>query len=294
MSIGGIIPPLVTPIEADENTVDTAVLSTYVESLNPHVHGLFPCGSMGEFPSLTRTQRTTVLETVSEAAASDLPLLAGCGGTSRSDVTDHIVDASDAGADAAVVVTPYYFSASDQGLRSFFERVADEAPIPILLYNIPSYTGQKLSIDLVSQLAEHRNVIGIKDSSSDVTYHHRVIAATPPSFIVLQGTSHLARIALDFGSDGVTSGVANVFPNEVVQLYDHHQSQNYEEALDLMDRFVYPLTDVISTMPTAPAFKYLLTLSGHDVGPSLPPLSTLSREQKNTLQRRYHSIVDSV
>lgn len=294
MSLAGIIPPLVTPIEADGEAIDAEALSAYVESLDPHVHGLFPCGSTGEFPSLTREQRRTVVEIVSDASADDTPILAGCGGTSVGGVIDHVRDAADAGADAAVVVTPYYFSGSKRGLRSFFEGVADEAPLPIVLYNIPAYTGRTLPVELVSELAEHRTVAGIKDSSGDLGYHHRVLASTPSSFAVLQGTSHLAAAALDLGCDGVTPGVANVFPEEVVRIYDRHRAGEREDALELMERFVHPLTDAISTMPTAPAFKRLLALAGHDVGPPLPPLSPLSRDDAATLEREYEAIVETM
>lgn len=135
--------------------MDTESLSSFTEFLvDGGVHSLFPCSSIGEFSSLSQNQRLTVLETVIDHAGTT-PVLAGCGGTSVGEVKPYIQDANRAGADAAVVVTPYYLQTSTKGLVNLYEHLVADAPLPIILYDIPSLTGNHLSVEAVTNLAKH-------------------------------------------------------------------------------------------------------------------------------------------
>lgn len=273
MEISGVIPPMVTPTTADRSEVDKEALSSFTEFLvDGGVDALFPCGSIGEFSSLTYVQRRNVIETVVENSG-DLPVLAGCGGTSVGEVRNLIADTDNAGADAAVVVTPYYLPGTDDGFVDFYTRLAEESPLPIILYDIPSLTGSSLSVDVVAELATHENVVGIKDSTGDIIHHQRLIESTPESFQTLQGMAELAVSSLDIGADGFVAGPANVYPEPISDIYKAHQRGNRESAVRRWQTISNPIVTATRPLATSVGLKYLLRCRGRDVGGPFPPLS---------------------
>lgn len=287
----GVIVPMVTPISNGD--VDIFALKQFTKFLvESGVDGLFPCGSLGEFSSLSGTQRREVIGAVSRSAP-DVPILAGCGDTSLSGVHDHITEAHSAGADVAVVVSPYYLSPSQEGLFDFYIEIAERSPLPILLYNIPKLTGCSLSVDTVSALAENENILGIKDSSGDLTYHCDIIEATDDSFAVYQGSTQLAITALDMGATGLVAGPANVFPDQIAELYASYRHGDRQKAVQIHNSVVTPLLSGLNGITTAIGLKYVLSLAGRDVGPPLSPLSPLSEEQRQTVKSRYHQVLES-
>lgn len=293
MDLTGVYPPMVTPTRDETGGVDVDVLETYTDYLlDGGVHGLFPCGSIGEFASLTREERRTVVETVADRA--DVPVLAGCGATALDDVVAHATDAAAAGADAAVVVTPYYLSAGPSGLEAFFRAVADAAPLPVVLYHIPRLTGRTLPAATVASLADHPNVVGIKDSSGDMGYHARLLDATPEGFAVAQGSSPLALASLDAGADVVVSGASDVFPAAVVALYEAVRDGDHARALRIQTDVVTPLMDAVSDLPTAVGIKTYLRLAGFDVGPPVVPLARESEATATRLRERYEAVASAL
>lgn len=290
MDLSGVIPPMVTPTEARDGGIRESVLQSYTEFLiDQGVHGLFPCGSIGEFPSLSREERQTVIDIVSNTATG-IPVLAGCSDTCLSNVMTNIHHAATAGADAAVVVTPYYLSTNQQGLHSFYEHIADRATIPIVLYNIPQLTGIELSPSLVGDLADHENIVGIKDSAGSISDHYRFISETPPDFSVIQGLSMLAVTALNSGADGVISGAANVFPGPLAELYTTHQAGRRQRAVAIANQVACPLVEAYTDLPTASAVKFLVKLAGYEVGPPVIPLPELDEHQRQRLRERYNQV----
>jgi 4-hydroxy-tetrahydrodipicolinate synthase len=290
MRLEGAIPPMVTPTEGREGGVDVTVLESYTEFLvEGGVHGLFPCGSIGEFPSLTREERRTVVETVVEAAG-DVPVLAGCGATSVADVVALTEDAAAAGASAAVVVTPYYLGVDQAGLRGFYEAVADRSPLPVVLYNIPQRTGVTLEVATTVALADHENVVGVKDSSGGMAGLFRTVAETPEEFAVVQGLSMLALPSLDSGAAGLISGAANVFPAALSALYEAHRAGEYDRAVAISNEIAGPLVTAYADLPTAAALKHLVGHAGHEVGPPVLPLSELGAEDRRSLSERYDRV----
>ena len=288
----GVVVPMVTPVRNGD--VDIPAVGELTEFLvEGDVDGLFPCGSLGEFSSLTAGQRRDVVEAVCRAS-SDVPVLAGCGDTSVGAVFDHIDEAESAGADVAVVVTPYYLSPSQDGLVDFYAGIADRSSLPILLYNIPGLTGCSLSVESVVTLAEHRNIIGLKDSSRDVTYHRDVIEATDNSFAVYQGPTELAITALDVGASGLVAGPANVFPNQIAKMYSAYRSGDRGEAVRIHNAVVNPVISALNGITTPVGLKHFLALSGRDVGPPLAPLSELPETDRRKITRRYDQIRETI
>ncbi|MDX1747673.1 MAG: dihydrodipicolinate synthase family protein, partial [Halobacteriales archaeon] len=269
------------------------VLQSFTEFLvEGGVHGLFPCGSIGEFSSMTREERATVIETVVDSAGGR-PVIAGCGGTAVGDVLDYIDDAADAGADAAVVVTPYYLTTTDAGMLDFYDAVAADSALPIVLYNIPPLTKHSLDVETVAEMADREAFVGIKDSSGNINYINELVAAVPDDFAVVPGVSALQVAALDGGADGAVTGVANIFPAALSAIHDAHRAGDRDRAVELLNDVAIPLAGAITSMPTASAIKYLVRVAGFDVGPPLPPLPELTDGQSSTLKQRYEQALDA-
>jgi 4-hydroxy-tetrahydrodipicolinate synthase len=295
MELSGTIVPMATPIDGRSGAVDIPTLERFTNSLvQAGVHGLFPGGSIGEFSSLTNKQNRTTIETVVDATANRVPILAGCCDTSVRSVIERIDTAANAGADAAVVVTPYYLSTTQEGLERFLTHVADCAQLPVILYNIPALTGNRLTVETVASLATHNSIIGLKDTSGDLTYHYRLITEIAPEFDIFQGATELAAASLDLGTTGLIAGPANVFPDELVHLYDAHSENNRDTVTHLMRTVVAPMVTSMDSIPTAAAIKYLVALDGIDLGDPLPPLPTLTRDERERLERTYHDTVEII
>lgn len=290
MHLSGTVVPMATPTDRSDRSVDADALRTFTRTLvDGGVHGLFPGSSIGEFPSLTTTQNRQIIETVVEAA-DDVTVLAGCCDTNVDDVLAKVEAAEKAGADAGVVVSPYYLETTQGGLERFFRTIADRSPLPLLLYNIPQLTGNRLGVDLVASLSDHDQIVGLKDTSGNLTYLHRTLEATSADFSVFQGATELAIASLDAGADGLIAGPANVFPDELAELYEAHQRGDIETVRRLMRTVVLPVVSAISDLPTAAAIKHLVATEGLDIGEPLPPLPRLSDEDRTDLTARHQDV----
>ena len=292
MHISGAIPPMITPTTG-ELAIDTETLQEFTEFLiQGGVDGLFPVGTTGEFTALGRDQRRTVVETVVNEA-SGAPVLAGCGGTAVPSVRTYIEDAANAGADAAVVVTPYYQNGSQESLIRFYEAVSTDSPLPIYLYNIPQLTGNNLQLGTVATLAGYQNIAGIKDSSGDFNFFIDLLDTVPPSFDVIQGIPTYSIMSLENGADGLIAGPANVFPEAVNELYEAHQSGNDDAARERLSEVIFPILKSTRSMPMISALRYLSDNAGRDLGRPLPPLPKLTDNQREKLDECYRTVVAS-
>lgn len=223
-ALRGVTAPLVTPFA--DGAVDHDALGRVVDhAVDGGVAGLFPNGTTGEFASLTAEERAAVVETT-VAHADGRPVVAGVADTAVADVLAHAALAAEAGADALVVTPPYYHAATEPaGNETFLERIADEVPLPVLLYDIPSCTGNELAVDSVVRLAEHPNVIGMKDSTGDFTRFNSLLRETPDEFLLLQGFDAQLLPSLRVGADGGINALSNVVPEALSELYDEHDAE---------------------------------------------------------------------
>lgn len=274
MRTTGVYPPLITPTDGNGKVARDALADHVHELQQQGVEGFFPCGTAGEFTSLTHNQRQVAIETVRNEAPS-ATVFAGCGGTAVGSVVEQVERAAEIGVEAAVVIAPYYLTPTSAGLRTYFERVIEESSLPIVLYNIPSLTGCTIPVDLVSELAERDRVVGIKDSSGDSRYHRRLIAETPTEFTVLQGITDLAVPSMRAGAGGLVSGVSNVEPEAVIELYEASRRGDYNRALKIHEERLSPLLSALNDVPLAAGLKYILRERGREVGYPMPPLSEL-------------------
>ena len=289
MHVSGTITPMITPTTGELN-VDTESLQEFTEFLTRSgVDGLIPTGTTGEFTSLGRDQRRTVIGTVVEHSANR-PVLAGCGGTAVQSVRHYINDAADVGADAAVVVTPYYQDTTHESVVRFYEAVAANSPLPIYLYNIPQFTGNHLKPKTVVQLADHPNIVGIKDSSGDFNLFMDFLDKTPRSFDVVQGIPTYSLLSLEHGADGLIAGPSNVFPQAVSELYDAYENGNDDRARERLSGVLLPILQSTQSMPMVSALRHLSAKAGRDLGDPLPPLPDLTPRQRDKLDDCFQTI----
>jgi 4-hydroxy-tetrahydrodipicolinate synthase len=279
-SFEGTLCPIVSPFNNGE--VDEESLSRVTEFiLDRGVNGLFPCGSTGEFASLTPEDRYRVIETVSRNAG-DAPVIAAAAGTSIPETLDRIEDANKAGADAAAIVAPYFYSANrSEGIRQFFQTIADQTTLPLLLYNIPMHVGTGITTETVSAISEHDSIQGMKDTSGDFSYFLAVDRKTPDEFLLFQGLDTLLIPALRVGTNGGVHALANVIPEVFAEVVEH---ANDNRGSHLQQDAIAPLLELCLEYGVAPAVKAALV--HRNVIPTdevKPPLVTLDEQTKEEI-----------
>lgn len=231
MTLSGIFPPIVTPFQNGE--VDTKALAFNVQKWNETgLAGYVALGSTGEFVHLTPAERDQVIATVREHAAPGKAVIAGTGSLFTEETIKLTQRAGKLGADAAMVVTPFYYKSqmTDAALRAHYTAVADVSPIPILMYNVPPLTQLNMAVETIARLAEHSNIIGIKDSSGNVDQLTQIVHSTPDDFILLSGAAGVLHPALTIGSDGGILAISNVVPELCVEIYDLVQAGEHATA----------------------------------------------------------------
>lgn len=218
----GIIPPLATPLKGRDQ-LDEAGLDRLIDHvLAGGVHGIFILGTTGEAPSLSYRLRCEVIARTCERTAGRVPVLVGISDTSLVESVHLAEQAREMGADAVVLAPPYYFPAGQAELARYTEHLAAELPLPLFLYNMPSHTKLNYDLETVARLFEVPNIVGVKDSSANMIYFHklRTLCARRPNFAVLIGPEELMGDAVLFGAHGGVCGGSNLVPRLYVDLYE--------------------------------------------------------------------------
>lgn len=225
----GVYPALITPFD-DDGGVDLEGLKRNIEWYEDSgIAGYVPCGSTGESATLTFEEHKRVVEATVSAAS--LPVIAGTGSNNTQEALELTRHAEDAGADAAMLITPYYNKPNDSGMIQHYTRIADAVDIPIILYNVPGRTGINLRPDLVEELARHPNIAGVKEASGDLDQISRIIELTrDEDFVVLSGDDGMNLPILAMGGVGAISVVANIAPKRTATLVEAARAGNVEAA----------------------------------------------------------------
>lgn len=231
----GIVPPMLTPL-SDRDTLDLPGLERLVEHiLAGGPSGLFILGTSGEAPSLSYRMRHELIDRVAEQVAGRVPLLVGITDTAFVESVEVADYAADAGAQAVVLAPPPYFPTGQEDLAQYVEAIAAELPLPVFLYNMPSHTKLTFEPETVARLMELPNVVGLKDSSANMIYFHRLreLAADRPDFSLLVGPEELLAEALLLGAHGGVSGGANLAPRLYVDLYHAAVDRDLDRVAEL-------------------------------------------------------------
>jgi len=281
----GVYPALITPFkENQQRDLDLEGLESNIDFLiSRGVHGIVPCGSTGESATLTFEEHEEVIKKAVEVSDGRVPVLAGTGSNNTAEAVRFTKAARDLGADGALVLSPYYNKPNRSGLVKHYEKLAD-LDMPIVIYNVPSRTGQNLLPDLIVELANYPNIVGVKEASGDIVQISAIIEETRDlDFTVMSGDDAMTLPVLALGGGGVISVAANIVPEIMVKMYEMFKSGNLEGAKSIH----YSLAPLIRAMfiETNPIpVKTASGIRGMAAGPLRLPLDELSAEKVNILK----------
>lgn len=285
----GSIVPLVTPFR--NGNLDEAALTALIEwQIQSGSHGISVTGTTGEPTALTRAERERVIHHSAQVIKQRLPFVAGTGSNNFDETLHFTRFAQKAGADAVLIITPYYVRPSQEGLYRHFKGIADSVDIPVILYNIPSRSAVNLEIDTVARLRENcRNIVGIKEANHDFSHITRLLGKLGRDFLVYSGIELLCFPVLAIGGAGHVSATANILPKEVARLYDLVAEGRWLEAQDLHYHLM-PLNDAvfieINPVPVKTALGMMKRISP-EVRPPLAPLSEENTKKLRAVLDRY-------
>ncbi len=283
--IRGILPPLTTPFIKDE--VAYAKLKENISKLNQmNLSGFVVLGSNGETVYLTREEKLKIIQVARENVLEDKLLIAGTGIESIKETVDLTNQAARIGADMALVLPPSYYpqSTHHQSLLKYYYTIADKANIPIIIYNVPKFTGCSIDPAAVAELANHPNIIGIKDSVENIAHLAEIIQLTAADFSALVGTGSVLYPGLCVGATGGILALANIAAHECIQIQENVEAGNHREALKLQMRLL-AVNKTVTAQFGVSGLKAAMDMLGFYGGTPRLPLLPLNKDEWNQLKR---------
>ncbi|MBS1106256.1 MAG: dihydrodipicolinate synthase [Deltaproteobacteria bacterium] len=276
----GVLTALVTPFR--DGAVDERALTELVElQIAAGVDGVVPCGSTGEAATLSHAEHQRVVEVVVAAARGRVHVLAGTGSNNTVEAIQLTQHAKDAGADGALLISPYYNRPTQDGIVAHYAEIARRTSFPLVVYNIPGRTGSNILPSTIARLAEVDQIVGVKESCGDMNQISHVIASVPDSFAVLAGDDWATLPMLVLGGKGVISTIGNVAPGEVVDLVRAFRAGDIERARSVHYRLL-PLVDALFCESNPIPVKAALAMRGlihEELRLPLLPISNGNRER---------------
>ncbi len=278
---------LVTPFKDDES-LDEAKLKELIQfQIEGGTHGIVPCGTTGESPALSEEEHDRVVEITVGTVNGQVPVIAGTGSNSTTRTLRATKHAKTAGADAALIVTPYYNKPTQEGLYAHYMKIADSVDIPIVVYNVPGRCGTDILSPTIARLAEHPNIVALKEATGELKRASEVVNLCPEDFVVLSGDDVNTLPIMAVGGKGVISVVANVAPSDIADMCNAFHSGNLELARKLHYKTLPLAVDLFIETNPIPA-KTALMLMGKLNGQLRLPLAPMSDSNldslRNTLQ----------
>jgi 4-hydroxy-tetrahydrodipicolinate synthase len=261
VKIHGSFPALITPMK--DGAVDEAAFRKFIAwQIKEGSHGLVPVGTTGESPTLTPEEHKHVIEICIAEAKGKVPVIAGTGSNNTAEAIEYTAHAKSAGADAALVVVPYYNKPTQDGIYAHFKAIADGVDIPIFVYNVPGRSVANISVETLDRLAKDcKNIVGVKDATADLTRPSRQRLMTGEGFIQLSGEDGTALGFNAHGGTGCISVTANIAPRLCAELQEATLAGDYRKALKLQDRLM-PLHHAMFVETSPGPVKYAASLLG--------------------------------
>jgi len=281
--IRGIIPAMITPMTEDERLDEKGFKRLIDGLIGAGVHGIFTVGTAGEFWALTLEEKKTVFEWTVQMTGKRCPVYLGTCANSTREAVLLSEYAQRAGADCVSVLTPSYITPSQDQLFEHYAAIAGAVDIPILLYNLPARTGNRISVQLAVRLAERfDNIVGIKDSSGDFSNAMALLDSAPPSFRLVMGNDAMILPALMLGASAAIAATANVAPEIAVGIYENFIKGDIEAARDFQRRLT-PIRNLFA-LGTHPAMlKAGAEMAGYAGGPPRAPVGRLTESERKKL-----------
>jgi 4-hydroxy-tetrahydrodipicolinate synthase len=284
----GSMVALVTPFK--DGKIDWQSLERLLEfHINSGTHGIVPCGTTGESATLGHKEHHEIIERVIQAVNKRVPVIAGTGSNSTAEAVELTRGAEKAGADGALLISPYYNRPTQEGIYEHYKKVASAVSIPIIVYNIPGRTGSKIEPETLARLSEIKNVAGVKEATGSVDQAIDVIRLCGDSLAVYSGEDSLTFSLMALGGRGVISTVANVAPKDMSQLTDACLTGNWEKGRQLQFKLM-PLIRAVFLETNPIPIKTALSLMGKCTAELRLPLTPMV---EGNFQRLKQSMTDS-
>ena len=257
----GSLVALITPMRAD-GSVDEKAYAEFVDwQIKEGTHGLIPVGTTGESPTLSHHEHKRVVEIAIEVSAGRVPIIAGAGSNSTAEAIELARHAKEAGADATLVVTPYYNKPTQEGMFLHFSAIADAVDIPMIIYNIPPRSVVDMSVETMARLAKHKNIVGVKDATANLVRPLHTKLACGDDFCMLSGEDHTALSFTAAGGVGCISVTANVAPRLCSEMQTAWMEGRHADAMAIQYRLV-PLHDALFSETSPGPVKFAASLLG--------------------------------
>jgi len=276
-TLKGIYPPLTTPFIDDEVSFDK-FLENLIKYEMKILSGYVLFGSNGESVFLTREEKLQLITTIRKH--TNRKIIAGTGLDSIKETISLTNDAAEAGADYALIITPSFFKSEmkHHTFLNYFTRVADSVMIPVILYNVPKFTGVNIEVETIVELSSHPNITALKDSTENSSRISELAANVHPNFRLIVGTASVLFSGLSSGAIGGILALANIAPDECIQIYNLMREKNYERALEIQNRMI-PVNKAVTAKFGVAGLKAAMDLMGYFGGSPRLPLEPLSEAQ---------------
>ena len=281
--IRGAIVAIVTPFK--DGKVDEEALRRLIdEQIANGTDGISPCGTTGESTTLSHEEHEQVIEVTEEAVNKRVPVIAGTGSNSTAEAVRLTKHAWKAGADAALMVCPYYNRPTQEGLYRHYRAIAEEVPIPIVIYNIPGRTGTNLQTETLARLAEIPNIVGVKEASGSLKQMSDVVRLCGPDFSVLSGDDIFTLALMAIGGAGVISVISNVAPRDMAEMVDSFTAGDLSKARMLHHK-MSPLIDALFLETNPIPVKAALAMMGKITYELRLPLCRMGEKNEAILKK---------
>jgi len=284
----GSLTALITPFSNGQ--VDEGTFQRFVQwQIDQGSHGVVPCGTTGESPTLTHAEHRRVTELCLDVAKGKVPVIAGTGSNSTAEAISLTRHAEEAGADAALVVMPYYNKPTQEGLYQHFKAISEAADIPIIIYNIPGRSIVDMSVETMARVAKLSNIVGVKDATADLTRPARTRAAIGRDFTQISGEDGTVVPFLAQGGHGCISVTSNVAPRACADLHEAWQRRDFDTVERINDRLM-PLHQALFIEASPGPVKYAASLLGHcDNRLRLPLVSVTPATEERVREAMAHA-----
>lgn len=295
LSLHGIFPPIPTPFNPDESLALDHLRSNLSTWAQWPLAGYVIGGSNGEAVSLSVEERVELVARARQVVPNDRLVIAGAGAESTRASIELAQRMAEAGADAVIVVTPHYYrpQLTASALTEHYQRIAEAAPVPVVLYNVPVYTGLDLPVESVRQLAQHPNIVGIKESGGNVAKIAEMVSGTPQDFQVLAGSAGFLLPALTVGAVGCVPALGCLAAASIDELMGADRAGDRDRARELQAGLIEPNAMVTSRYGVA-GLKAALDLLGLYGGPVRSPLQPLAEQQRDELRAALVSLLPEI